>query len=171
MADPRPLTDADRDALVAYLDGELDATEQQRVEILLGRNPSARAEADALQHAWDLLDYLPQSDLSPDFTHRTLDRVSALRPSTSPATAAYRRTALGYAAWAAAVLLALAVGYRLGPSPRPAGPPAADLDADPVLAREPRLIENLPLYLSVENLDYLQALDTPELFGEDAVGR
>ena len=29
----------------------------------------------------------------------------------------------------------------------------------------------LPLYLAVENLEYLQTLDTIELFGEDAVGR
>ena len=33
------------------------------------------------------------------------------------------------------------------------------------------LIENLPFYLAVENLDYLQSLDTIDLFGDDAVGR
>jgi hypothetical protein len=33
------------------------------------------------------------------------------------------------------------------------------------------LIENLPLYLAVENMEFLQSLDSIDLFGEDAVGR
>jgi hypothetical protein len=46
-----------------------------------------------------------------------------------------------------------------------------DLDTDPVFAQQPRVIEHLPLYLSVETLEYLTSLDTPELFGDDAPPR
>src|SRR5436309_1556447 len=114
MADPRPLTDDDRAEIVAYLDGELDAAGQQRVEARLSRDPRARTEADTLKRAWDLLDHLPRPEPSPSFTERTLTRVAALPPTAPPRPPVapwYRRPAFGYAAWAAAVLLALAVGY------------------------------------------------------------
>src|SRR5437016_255159 len=78
MPDPAPFTDADRAELVAYLDGELDRTGQQRVEARLGRDVRARAEAETLKRAWELLDYLPRPEPSPNFTERTLTRISAL---------------------------------------------------------------------------------------------
>src|SRR5262245_43112374 len=158
MADPPPLTDADRTDLVAYLDGELAADEQRRVEGLLNGNARARAEADAYRRTWDLLDYLPRPGPSPEFASRTLERLSSIRPAAAapaPRTAWYRRPALGYAAAAAAVLLALAVGSRIVLPTRSATPAAIDLDRDPVMAREPRVVENLPYYLPVETMDYL----------------
>src|SRR5262245_24325097 len=174
MPDPQPLTDADRADLVAYLDGELGPDEQQGVEARLGRDPAARAEADTFKRVWELLDYLPRAEPSTDFTQRTLSRVSALpveavRPPASPPAAVpwYPRPALGYPAWAALLVLALAWGYRLAPPPEPAAPPPVDLDTDPVFAREPRLIELLPLYLPVETLDYLLRLDAPDAFEDD----
>src|SRR4051812_6206828 len=120
MPDPLPLTDADRDELVAYLDGELDADGQQRVEARLGQNPHVRAEADSLRRAWEMLDYLPRPEPSQDFTERTLTRVSAVRSATLRTAAAAgmpwcRQPALAYAAWAAAVFVSLALGYRLTP--------------------------------------------------------
>jgi hypothetical protein len=170
MPDPQPLTDADRDELVAYLDGELTPEEQQRVEARLSRDPRARAEADTLQRAWDLLDHLPRPEPSRDFTDRTLSRVSALRP-VAPATPWYRRPAVTYSAWAAVALLALALGYWLTPPAHTVPPQPVDLETDPVYRQESRLIEHLPLYLAVERLDYLLALDTPDLFGDDASAR
>src|SRR6478609_3214131 len=89
MADQPPLTDDDRAELVAYLDGELPADAQRRVEARLNADAAARTEADTLRRAWDLLDYLPRAEPSTDFTERTLDRVSAMslsspsRPSPS----------------------------------------------------------------------------------------
>src|SRR5205085_12576291 len=107
MSDPQPLTDADRDELVAYLDGELDADGQQRVEARLGQDPRVRAEADTLRRAWEMLDYLPRPVPSQDFTERTLTRVSALRSATlrtaAPATVPwYRQSAPAHPALAAA---------------------------------------------------------------------
>src|SRR5207245_9268345 len=83
MPDPQPLTNADRADLVAYLDGELPADAQQRVETRLSLDPRARAEADAFKRTWDLLDFSPRSEPSADFTERTLTRVSALQPVSS----------------------------------------------------------------------------------------
>jgi anti-sigma factor RsiW len=175
MPDPQLPHDAGRAELIAYLDGELDPVAQQRVEARLSLDPKARAEADAFKRTWDLLDYLPRPEPSPDFTERTLDRVSVIRPS-EPLTSAtarswYRRPAVGYAAWAAGALLALAVGYRATPQARTVTPAEIDSDAAPLLTREPRVIEYLPLYLAAENLDYLIALDQSDLFSDDAPGR
>ncbi|HEY1381943.1 MAG TPA: hypothetical protein VGF55_34410 [Gemmataceae bacterium] len=177
MPDPRPITDDDRAELVAYLDGELEADAQRQVEARLNTDANARAEADTLKRAWELLDYLPRAEPSTDFTERTLDRVSALRVSPRPSGSAGRlaarprhRRAIGFAAGvAAAALLALAAGYALTPGPRPA--PEPDPDNDPLMAKEPRVIENLPLYLAADNLDYLLALDQSDLFTDDGTGR
>ena len=64
-------------------------------------------------------------------------------------------------------LLFVMIAGIVSPGPRA----TVDLDSDPIYKNEPRLIENLPFYLAVENLDYLQSLDTIDLFGDDAVGR
>jgi anti-sigma factor RsiW len=165
MADHPPLTDADRADLVAYLDGELDPAAQQRVEERLSLDPRTRAEADALKRTWDLLDHLPRPEPSPEFSTRTVDAVSALRPPAKPsAIPGWVR----HAGWAAAVLAAAAIGYFApgAKAPRPA--PPAELENDPLYAQDPRVIEHLPLYLAADNLPYLLALDQSDLFGEDA---
>jgi negative regulator of sigma E activity len=160
-----PLKEEDREDLVAYLDGELDEEAARQVEERISLDPKARAEADALKKAWDLLDYLPKPEPSPNFTHRTLSQVAALRPKkTQPLTVPrWRRWAVGLG-WAAAVLLAAAVGYfgfsRLYPPDR----------TDEELARDLRVIENRRLYEPVDDIDFLWQLDQPDLFGEDNAG-
>lgn len=151
----------DREELVAYLDGELDADGRRRVEERLRRDPQARAEADALQRTWALLDHLPRSESSPNFASRTITQLSASAKAPAP-----RRWLRGLA-WAAGLLAAAGLGYAVAPS----GAPVIDLDRDATYRTEPRLIENLPLYLAVENLEYLQLLDSAELFGDEAASR
>jgi anti-sigma factor RsiW len=179
MAEPQPLTDDDRAELVAYLDGELAADAQRRVEARLNSDPQARSEAETLQRAWDLLDYLPRPEPSTDFTERTLDRVSASKVSSSfrvsPSAGRptglpwYRRPVVWVSGWAAAALLALGGGYALGPRPAPL--PEVNIDTDPLMTEKPSMIEHLPLYLSAENLEYLLALDQSDLFADDGTGR
>jgi hypothetical protein len=174
-----PLTEDDRAELVAYLDGELAGDAQRRVEARLNADPAARTEADTLKRAWDLLDYLPRSEPSTDFTERTIDRISSLSIAAAShasrsATAAlappwYRRRPMILAVWAAAVLLAVGAGYLLPLKPRAVA--EADPDTDPLMAEKPRQIEYLPLYLAAENLDYLLALDQSDLFSDDGTGR
>src|SRR5262245_7085539 len=111
MANPDPLNERERDDLTAYLDGELDRQSARALEAKLGVSPEARREADAMRRTWEMLDYLPRPEPSPDFTHRTLDRLTAaslastagLRDSTRPW---FFRTG-----WAAAALIAAFVGY------------------------------------------------------------
>lgn len=172
MADPVSFDDADREDLVAYLDGELDPARARCLEAKLNQDPAARAEAEALQRTWELLDYLPQAQPSPSFTSRTLERVSALRPALGQPSAVPTRVGPGgwaAAAWAAVVLLAGLVGFSA--ASRVAAPSAAPVEAatlEELLVRDLRLIENLRLYEHVEDIEFLRALDDPDLFGEDS---
>jgi anti-sigma factor RsiW len=164
-----PITDADREDLTAYLDGEADPATRTRVEARLNRDPRLRAEADALRRAWELLDQLPHPELSTNFTSRTLDRISALRPA-SAATIALPGPAR-HVPWAlaAAAVAGLVLGWSVtGYVARPTQPAPLRLD-DPLLVQELRLIENLPLYTAAQTLDFLQMLDHHDRFGADAI--
>jgi anti-sigma factor RsiW len=161
MPEQPPLNDEERDDLVAYLDGQLDDEKARQVAARLSLDAKARAEADALGRVWDLLDYLPRPEPSPSFTHRTLERVSVLRPSQ---TVRRRRRWVVPVAWAAGVLLAAAAGFAgvtfLTPRDH----------TDENLARDLRVIENKRLYDPVDDMDFLWELSRPDLFGDDNGG-
>jgi anti-sigma factor RsiW len=170
MANLPPFTEEDRDNLVAYLDGELDAKTARALEAKLNLNPKARAEAEALRRAWDLLDYLPRPEPSNSFTHRTLDRISSLglRPVPAVGRQAWLRWGLGLG-WVAAVLLAGVGGYAaVSLLPRRSPPPSPGEEFDPALVRDLRVIENLHQYEQVDNVSFLRDLDDPDLFGDES---
>lgn len=171
MSSQRPLTEQEQADLVAYLDGELRGEAARSLEARLGRDARLRTEADSLKRAWDLLDFLPQPEPSPSFTERTL---SLVQPADLPRRSAealarwdqpagswpWRRVALGVG-WAAALLLAGWLGYRAygWVSPRQPG--------DAELLRDLRVIEHKRLYDLVDDLQFLEQLDHPDLFGDD----
>jgi hypothetical protein len=61
--------------LTAYLDGELDQSSMERVEIRLGKDPEYLAEMQALQKTWDLLDAVPHAEPGASFTKTTMELV------------------------------------------------------------------------------------------------
>ena len=65
-----PPTDPGDDELTAYLDGELDGAAARAVEANLANDLTARRQAEGLKKAFDLLDYLPKAEPSPDFATR-----------------------------------------------------------------------------------------------------
>ena len=160
--------------LTAYLDGELDGKNARALEAKMNRDPAIRAEAEALQKTWQMLDFLPQPAPSTAFTHKTLERVSVLRPVPAlPRSSALKHSWAFGAGWAAAVLLAGSVGFT-GVSlftPHPASPqsgPQADTSAlEQRLAQDLRVIENKRLYEHVDNIDFLKELADQDLFGDD----
>src|SRR5437870_8693879 len=102
------LNDEDREALTAYLDGELDEAAARRVETRLNLDPTTRLEAEALKQAWSMLDYLPRAEPSTSFTHRTLERL-ALQTGAVPRRG--RRPWAPSIVWAAAILVAALIGF------------------------------------------------------------
>ena len=171
--DPTPLPpddtgEPDEDDLVAYLDGELAEPDVRSVESKLALDPVVRAKADAYKRTYDLLDYLPRPEPSPDFTARTLTR---LRPAVAGSGSAdvrpTGRTRGGRVRAVARVVFfasALASGFAVQAGVRAAlGPPRVDPDTLPL--SDLRVIERLPLYLGVDDIAFVRALAEPGLFG------
>lgn len=179
------------DDLTAYLDGELDGAAARAVEAKLANDLDARRQAEGLKKAFDLLDYLPVPEPSADFATRTMTRLqpAVVAPGTpapsspvspvpvttsgSAATTAFgtadfaTRPTLKWALWAVAGVVAFGVGYaghRLAPS-------SADRTAkEPEdLAKDSRVLAHLPLYLGVDDLDFVKALVASDLFEPEMV--
>jgi anti-sigma factor RsiW len=173
MAERTPLSEEERKNLVAYLDGELDAKTVRILEAKLNQDAAARAEADVLRRTWEMLDYLPRPEPTPNFSSRTLERVSALRPQAAPANKVRRWSKwVPGAGWAAAVLCAGVLGFAsmswLTKTQPPAAPVVPQIDEDQLLVRDLHLIENQRLYEFVDDIHFLRALDDPDLFGDDS---
>lgn len=178
------------DELVAFLDGELDPQDNEVVEAKISRDPNVRAQADALKKTWELLDHLPRPEPTPNFTERTVSRIepvgrSGSRVSANGPTSAHSRSAITPAQSAAATVTL------------PAPPPRRRLPAlftwfvfaaltgllgyfvhaqivrwdqqelDAKILSESRMLQDVQRYRYVDDLAFLQALDNPELFGEE----
>jgi anti-sigma factor RsiW len=160
------MNEQDRATLVAYLDGELDEESARQVEARISQDPAVRAEVESLKRTWDLLDYLPRAEPSPTFTHRTLSLVTGEHNAALRSRRRWRRVLFG-AGWAAAVLLAALGGYAGVSLLAPREP------TDEELVRDLRVIENRRLYDGImvgdarESLEFLRALEQPDLFGDD----
>ena len=156
-----PLNENDREDLVAYLDGEADAKTARSVESKLSTDPSARQEADALKKAWDLLDYLPRPEPSPNFTNRTMERLTVQGKPRG-----WRGWAFGLG-WAASFLFAAAAGF--GGATYVQHQRQAALERD--IVRDFHTVEHLRAYEHVDDIDFLHKLanpNDPDLFGEDS---
>jgi anti-sigma factor RsiW len=174
MAKLPSLSAKEREDLVAYLDGELDANTARDLEAKLNLDAEARAEAEALRRTWEMLDYLPRPEPAAAFTSRTLERISSSGLHAVPAEAAKTNHGppwLFGVGWAAAVLLAGTLGFvgvswlsARNPAPTQATKP---IDVDALLVRDLRLIENKRLYDLVDDVGFLRELDDPDLFGDD----
>ena len=155
------LNDEDRENLVAYFDGELDEASARTLEAKLNLDPETRAEADALQATWSLLDYLPRTEPSSSFTHRTLEKL-ALQTSHLNRPASRRWWAV--LGWAAAVFLAAGLGFAAA---RWIWQPRTPADLDDQLVRHLRVIDMVHQYDQVHDIDFLRSLNHPDLFGEE----
>src|SRR5436305_13358072 len=110
-----PVSDEERESLVASLDGELDEATARSIEARMNVDPQVRAEVESLKQAWEMLEFLPRPEPSSSFTHRTLERLAVHRPRstmtmTPPVPPVRWLSRLG---WAVALVLALAGGFGL----------------------------------------------------------
>lgn len=185
--DDTPPADPFEAELVAYLDGELDPAAARRVEARLATDPAAREKAAALKKTYDLLDYLPRPEPSPDFTTKTLDRLPAVKAAAAPADPpsssvpvviqtgplplpAAERQPARRGLWAAGLLVAVgacaAAGYFASATLRPAQPQAAAAAPEELPISDRGVVENLPLYAAADDLDFVRALAESEYFGD-----
>jgi anti-sigma factor RsiW len=164
---------APTEELVAYLDGELDAKASEAFATRMSLDPKLRAEADALQRAWDILDVLPRPQPSSNFASRTLSQAIPIPAPSGTQVVPYpgqafpsaslpaQRPGAGFWLTSAVIIFAAAIGGYFGHralAPKPSqDPPLEDVT----------LLKNLRLYRNVDDMDYLKKLDTPELFGDE----
>jgi anti-sigma factor RsiW len=163
------LNDKEREELVAFLDGELDEKRARAVSARISLDPRIRAEADALRQAWDMLEYLPQAEPSASFTHRTLERLAVTRRGQAGQvrSSPWRRR-LVVLGWAAALLLSGGLTFSLvrwSSTPPTPSPPPAEIEEQ--LTRHLHVIQNQHLYELAGDLETLEALDRPDLFGDN----
>jgi anti-sigma factor RsiW len=156
------LSAAERDNLVAYLDRELDEAEAHALEAKLIQSVSARREVEALEKTWELLDYLPRPQASPELTSRTLSQAAQLASPDERLLTVAKATArrLGRVlACAALVVACLGVGYLstrwLWPNPTVR------------LTRDLSLAEHLDEYQTVGSFEFLKQLDESGVFDTD----
>jgi anti-sigma factor RsiW len=158
------LDENDRETLTAYLDGELDDAQTEALETRLGQDAKLRAELETMQKTWGMLDFLPKAELSPDFTNRTIDRLTLAGQSTQLAgrPSTFRRVAT----WTMACLLAAVVGVGGAAAVRRYA--VKPIDPNESLVPDLRLLERLRAYEKIDDLDELRALDQPDFFGEES---
>ncbi len=160
------LSEDDRAALSAYLDGELDEESTRRIEVRLSLEPDLRSAYDTLRQTWNLLDYLPRSDPSIDFTSRTLDRLSRETIGTGAGrwiSRVFRRVPAAAIAWSLGVLLAFGVGMAVGGWIGG----TTEADSDEALVRHLRVVERWRLYEAADDIEFVRQLDQPDLFGDE----
>jgi hypothetical protein len=131
------LSDDDRAALSAYLDGELDDEATHRIEVRLTSEPELRFEYETLRQTWSLLDFLPRSSPSVEFTNRTLAQITLERHAGGPTWMGQvlRRVPVLAVAWASGILVAASVGVALGGWLTAPPNPDATIDTDEELVR------------------------------------
>jgi anti-sigma factor RsiW len=177
MSKPSSLTAQDRDNLVAYLDGELDEKTVRALEAKLARDPQARSELEALKRTGNMLEYLPRGEASPQFTSRTIERLSTIQPAMIAA-ADSDQTALEpsgprlpngwpvFAGWSLGILAAALLGYFGTRAYWLRQRPSLPQDMDAALIQDLRLYENKRLYDQVDNVNFLRSLDVSKLFDD-----
>lgn len=145
------------DLLVAYLDGELDAQQTNELERRLSEDSELRRRLHELQKTWDVLDCLPHALTAEKFTKSTIELVT--REATREL---YKRRRTQPVAWLSKLALAAFGGLMFwGGFQTVRMFQTAQTRA---LARDLRVIENLDLYRSINDLEFLQQLEQAGLF-------
>jgi hypothetical protein len=148
--------------LVAYLDGEMDASESRRLEERLANEPDLRRALEELERTWNLLDELEPPPLDEDFTRTTLEMVAvaADEDASCRRAEAPRRRRRRWIAAAVGLLAAAAAG--LG------GVALLAPDPNAQLRRDLPILESLNQYRQVDGVDFLRLLVRDKVFADDA---
>ncbi len=147
--------------LTAYLDGELDANDALRVEQRLGTDSEYRAEMQALQKTWDLLEDLPAGEANASFTQTTMEMI------VGDAIKLVRHKNRKWWAWPLRLSICLAVpvllfGLGYGVTRY------MQLEPERQLVGNLSLIENIDVYNKVgRDIDFLTMLSEQSVFAKD----
>ena len=142
-----------KDDLVAYLDGELDATSAQRVERILAKDGRARREVEMYARTWELLDELDGVRASEQFTQRTL---SSLTDDAATRVTGATRGEGNLRLWVFALLTLVTATATATVTFRSASRPGPQRTER--LLRDLSVIEDLHLYRHIPDVGFLHEL-------------
>ena len=140
--------------LVAFLDGEITQTERATIEQRIANEPELGQRLADLRTTWQLLDHLPPTEPTDDFTKTTVT-MTAIRSGRSALSRFMRRQWITLAG----VFIGLAAGYSAVFLPM-------QYEQQKRL-RDVPVIDNVDLYLHAESIEFLRQLDSEELFAQD----
>lgn len=160
MADVKK-SDAEREELVAYLDGELDAESARQVEDRLASDEKYRLELQELERSWDLLDSLPISDVDHEFTKTTIEMVAvdAAQHVEEELKAVNQGRIWKQSLGVLLSLLAGSIGF--------AGFSRFLERDNKRLLEDIAIIERADVYRHIDDVDFLLSLSDETLFGEE----
>ena len=153
-----------RELLNAHLDGELSVEDRRRVEEHLAACEACRRELAGTERVWRALGVLESIQPAGDLAERVFRRVLTTRR----AERVWRKSWFYPLATAAALLIALVVGYTLNPPKTvdKSDPGAGVVVVPPQNGDTREIVRNMDL---LENLDVLEALDTLAEMGDDVI--
>lgn len=144
--------DRDRDELVAYLDGELEAPAAEAIERQLAEDANLRSQMRELERVWDSLDQLPRVPVDESFVKTTVEMVAVAaeddvneRKAALPKRQLLRRLGTS-GTLAACVLAGFLLAFVLWKNP------------DNALVADLPIVENLDLYLQADSLEFIERL-------------
>ena len=145
--------------LTSYLDDELSNEEREQVEARLTDDLDFRVRLNKLQRAWDMLDSLPKTELTFDFTRSTVEMVATRAGSDSGELKTIPTGRWSLILGAAAVLLSAVAGYFLV---------YAALDSpNRRLMSDLPMLQHLDEYRYAEDVEFIEMLDEAGLFEEE----
>jgi hypothetical protein len=155
-----PVQPENDEDLVAYLDGELVGDAATQVDEQLARSPLLRQQAEQYRKTFDLLDHLPMPEPSPNFASRTLTQ---LQPNLSQqrANTLRSRNWPKYLLLAGLLMLALALGAAI-----PFATATPDNRKNDDSLDDTPVVEALPIYFAVDNLEFAKTLNSAKVFLE-----
>lgn len=152
-----------RSNLVAYLDGELDEETARGIERELVHSPVVRNEVESLTRTWEMLDLLPITDATEQFTEQTLTAIQLdeyREPLSDKWWFQRARHGVILAGWAAGLAVAAGLGFFITNRAIPS--------ESEILVRELPLIESLDIYSEVDNIAFIKDLQRDGLFDEES---
>jgi len=160
-ADESEEVDPIDEELVAYLDGEIDATARVRLERRLAEDNDFRDRLRRMQQTWDALDLLPRSSAGDEFTSSTMtlvvaeQEVEATQAVKQVTAERSQRWQWAAAAMAAAAIAGFALVYR-----------TLTLE-DRELVKDLPVIEEVDQLHNTPSIEFLSQLQEEGLFRPD----
>ncbi|WP_339730311.1 hypothetical protein [uncultured Gimesia sp.] len=169
----KEIKEQELEKLVAYLDGEVSDQEAIEVEQSLSRDEETRAHVDSLERTWELLDKLPITKASSEFTDKTLSTIKSVQLEAQAAEdqnrsgfslskksqQQLRRVAIA-GGWMIGLACSIYIGFAITNQWVPE-------ESEPLLS-ELSFIENLDTYSEVQSLEFLEELQQSGTFNETA---